>query len=83
MQAVLRGRRCVLLRVRQHVAVQAVLAGLELEAAAGEQPGRGGVGRIDPGDQPDFNDPRMFEAQAFPRRSVAQLARHVQGGVLA
>lgn len=38
---------------------------------------------LDPGDQPDFNDPRMFEAQAFPRRSVAQLARHVQGGVLA
>ena len=35
------------------------------------------------GDRPAFEDPRMFEAQAFPRRSVSQLAKHLQGGVFA
>jgi len=39
--------------------------------------------KLDAGDRPAFEDPRMFEAQAFPRRSVSQLAKHLQGGVFA
>jgi len=38
---------------------------------------------LDAADRPPFEEPGMFEAQAFPRRSVAQLAKHLQGGVFA
>jgi len=38
---------------------------------------------LEAGDRPAFEEPGMFEAQAFPRRSVSQLAKHLQGGVFA
>ena len=38
---------------------------------------------LDPADRPAFDVPRLFEAQAFPRRSVAQLVKRLQGGGLA